>query len=155
MKVKICGMSDARHDSLLTVAVFNLPLMRCASAGYQSTHAHSIHLQGIVSCQGALLPFCHLFPVLSFPATAGILTNLTFSSTPQIEENIKRQLQWFFRVQGGQAAGGASAGAPINSQDIAEGAFFGFGPNERDDLLHMYAFARYFNTRCRTLVPAF
>ena len=155
MKDKKCGMSDACHDSLLTVAVFTLPLMRCASSGHQSAHAHSMDLQGVVSRQGAWLPFCHLLLVLLFPGTAGMLTDSTISSTPQIEAAVNRQLQWFFRVQGGQAAGGASAGAPINSQDIAEGAFFGFGPNERDDLLHMYAFARYFNTCCRTLVPAF
>ena len=111
-------------------------------------------LQGVVSRQGALLPFCHLLLVLLFPGTAGMLNDLTIS-TPQIEAAVNKQLQWFFRVQGEQAAGGASAGAPINSQDIAEGAFFGFGPNERDDLLHMYAFARYFSTCCRTLVPAF
>ena len=64
--------------------------------------------------------------------------NVASSFTFQVEDVTKQQILWFSPAL---AAGAASASSAIGTQDITNAAFFGFGLNERDDLLHMYVLA--------------
>lgn len=118
-----------------------------ASAGRGRRQAHFLCVQGIRSCQGTCLPsqspptpaaietFILALPPLPAPASP--------SRNPQVDEAVKKQIQWFYCADGSSAgakAGGAKAGgaAPVNSAAITDVAFFGFGDNARDELLHMY-----------------
>lgn len=59
------------------------------------------------------------------------------SALVKVEDVTKQQILWFSPALGSKAAGAASAISAIDTQDITNAAFFGFGLNERDDLLHM------------------
>ena len=96
-------------------------------------------LQGICSRKGAFSPFAFFSQaVLSLFLSTGILMNIASSFTLQVEEATKQQILWFSPAL---AAGAASTRSAIDTQDITNAAFFGFGLNERDDLLHMYVLA--------------
>jgi hypothetical protein len=98
-------------------------------------------LQGICSRQGAFSPFAFFSQALLSFFSSGILMNVASSFTFQVEDVTKQQILWFSPALGSKAAGAASAISAIDTQDITNAAFFGFGLNERDDLLHMYVLA--------------
>ena len=95
-------------------------------------------VQGICSRQGAFSPFAFFSQALLSFFSSGILMNVASSFTFQVEDVTKQQILWFSPAL---AAGAASARSAIDTQDISNAAFFGFGLNERDDLLHMYVLA--------------